>query len=113
VKIPEPVTTIYHGAFRGCYTIREVKLPKTLKYIGNYAFAFLSERAAIDIPQGWFQGDGRLPGLHGASVGGRPDSTLRIGNDCFYGCKNFERFVIGNGVVDLGRLGAAQLRPPV
>lgn len=102
VTIPEPVTTIYHGAFRGCYTIREVKLPKTLKYIGNYAFAFLPELEAIDIPQGVVSmGMGAFRGCTELRSVVVPDSTLRIGNDCFYGCKNIERFVIGNGVVDL------------
>jgi hypothetical protein len=102
VTIPDSVTTIYHGAFRGCQTIREVRLPKSLKYIGNYAFAFLTELEEIDIPQGVVSmGMGAFRGCTGLKSVIIPDSTLRIGNDCFYGCKNIERFVIGNGVVDL------------
>lgn len=102
VTIPESVTTIYHGAFRGCYTIREVKFPKGLKYIGNYAFAFLTELSQLDLPEGVVSmGMGAFRGCVGLKSIVVPDGTLRIGNDCFYGCKGVETVVIGNSVVDI------------
>jgi len=102
ITLPESVTTIYHGAFRGCSYIREINLPKSLKYIGNYAFAFISDLAHIDIPEGVVSfGMGAFRNCDSLKEIVIPDSTLRVGNDCFYSCRNLQRAVIGNGVIDI------------
>jgi len=101
ITIPESVTTIYHGAFRGCTCIREIRLPNSLKYIGNYAFGFLSDLEHITIPEGVVSlgmGAFRNTGLREIVI---PDSVLRIGNDCFYTCKSLKSVVIGDGVVEI------------
>jgi uncharacterized protein YukE len=102
VVIPEPVATIYHGAFRGCQSIREISLPPSLRYIGNYAFAFLTNLESIRIPDGVVSiGTGAFRNCDGLLNVEIPDSTLRIGNDCFYRCKRLETVDIGNGVIDI------------
>ncbi len=102
VVIPDSVTTIYHGAFRGCQTIRELCLPHGLKYIGNYAFAFLSNLKNIRIPDGVVSiGVGAFRNCDSITAVDIPDSTLRLGNDCFYRCKNLKTVNIGNGVIDI------------
>jgi hypothetical protein len=102
ITIPESVTTIYHGAFRGCSYIREVKLPKSLKYIGNYAFGFISDLEHIEIPDGVVSlGMGAFRNCAGLKEIVIPDSVQRIGNDCFYTCKSLNSVEIGDGVVEI------------
>ncbi len=102
VTIPEPVTTINQGAFRGCQSIKELSLPKTLQYIGNYAFSFLSGLESIRIPDGVVSiGTGAFRNCDSLLAVDIPDSVLRIGNDCFYRCKHLETVDIGNGVIDI------------
>ncbi len=102
ITIPDTVTTIYHGAFRGCTYVREMKLPPGLKYIGNYAFAFLTELEAIEIPESVISiGMGAFRNCINIKKVVIPNETLRIGNDCFYGCKYLETVVIGKNVVDI------------
>ena len=102
ITIPDTVTTIYHGAFRGCQNIREMKLPPGLLYIGNYAFAFLKELEYIDIPESVISlGMGAFRNCVSIKSVTIPNETLRIGNDCFYGCKNLEAVTIGDNVIDI------------
>jgi uncharacterized protein YukE len=103
ITMPDSVTTVYHGAFRGCQTIRELKLSKNLRYVGNYAFAFITDLEYIALPDhvvsfgvGAFR---NCLNLRSVSI---PTRTLkRIGSDCFYGCKKLECVVIGDDVVDI------------
>jgi uncharacterized protein YukE len=102
ITIPDTVTTIYHGAFRGCQHIKDVKLPDSLTYIGNYAFAFLTDLQQIEIPEGVMSiGMGAFRNCDSLLSAKIPESTLRIGNDCFYRCKNLECVDIGNSVVNI------------
>ena len=102
ITIPDSVTTVYHGAFRGCQYIRELRLPKSLKYIGNYAFAFIRDLEHVEIPDGVVSlGMGAFRNCDGLKEIVIPDSVLRIGNDCFYTCKSLETAVIGDGVVNI------------
>ena len=88
ITIPDSVTTIYHGAFRNCQYIREFKLPKSLRYIGNYAFAFIQDLEHIAIPDGVVSlGMGAFRNCDNLKEISIPDSVLRIGNDCFYCCR--------------------------
>ena len=102
ITLPDTVTTIYHGAFRGCSFIREMKLPSGLRYIGNYAFAFLTDLEHIEIPESVVSlGMGAFRNCFGIKSVTIPNETLRIGNDCFYGCKNLEAVTIGKNVIEV------------
>lgn len=103
ILMPDSITTVYHGAFRGCHTIRALKLSKNLKYIGNYAFGFLTDLERIDLPENVVSfGMGAFRNCHSLKTITIPKSTLkRIGSDCFYGCKSLERVTIGDDVQDV------------
>ncbi|NLA87937.1 MAG: leucine-rich repeat domain-containing protein [Clostridiales bacterium] len=103
IIMPDTVTTVYHGAFRGCQTIREMNLSTNLSYIGNYAFAFLTDLESIYLPENVVSfGMGAFSNCLNLKSVSIPRSTLkRIGNDCFYGCKKLECVVIGDGVVNI------------
>lgn len=103
ITMPDSVTTVYHGAFRGCQTIRDMKLSKNLRYIGNYAFAFITDLEYISLPDHVVSfGMGAFRNCLNLKSVSIPTRTLRrIGNDCFYGCKKLECVVIGNDVVEI------------
>jgi hypothetical protein len=103
ITMPDTVTTIYHGAFRGCQFIRELKLSENLRYIGNYAFAFLTDLETLALPENIVSfGMGAFRNCVKLKAVRIPKSTLlRIGNDCFYGCKSLERVDIGDDVIDI------------
>ena len=52
VVIPEGVDTIGERTFKGCYHLKEVVLPSTIREIGYYAFAFCTSLESIHIPEG-------------------------------------------------------------
>jgi hypothetical protein len=103
ITMPDTVTTVFHGAFRGCHTIRELKLSKNLRYIGNYAFAFITDLEYIALPDNVVSfGMGAFRNCLSLRSVSIPSGTLkRIGNDCFYGCKKLECVVIGDDVIDI------------
>lgn len=66
VQIDDGIITIEHSAFRDCYSLKFVRLPKTLKFIQEYAFANCESLENIKIP-----------------------STIKyIGDYAFFGCKD-------------------------
>jgi len=103
ITMPDTITTVYHGAFRGCQTIRELKLSKNLRYIGNYAFGFITDLEYISLPDQIVSfGMGAFRNCLNLKSVSIPTQTLkRIGNDCFYGCKKLECVVIGDDVVEI------------
>jgi uncharacterized protein YukE len=103
ITMPDTVTTVYHGAFRGCHTIREIKLSKNLRYIGNYAFGFITDLEHISLPDNVVSfGMGAFRNCLSLRSVSIPTRTLkRIGSDCFYGCKKLECVVIGDDVVEI------------
>nr|MCR5448378.1 leucine-rich repeat protein [Solobacterium sp.] len=62
ISIPEGVTMLpdggfreldnYTGVFGNCYSLKSAELPKTLNYIGEYAFTGCSSLETIIIPEG-------------------------------------------------------------
>ncbi|MCF0121082.1 MAG: leucine-rich repeat domain-containing protein, partial [Oscillospiraceae bacterium] len=102
IKIPDTVTTIYHGAFRGCQHIKELEIPDSVVYIGNYAFAFLTSLEHLEIPDSVISlGMGAFRNCSSLVTVKIPSGVLRIGNDCFYRCKFLEEVEIGCDVVDV------------
>ena len=102
VKIPETITTILSGAFRGCRAIRALDLPSSLLYIGNYAFSFLLNLETLQIPENVVaMGFGAFRNCMNLLSVEIPDSTIRIGSDCFYRCKELRTVSISNSVIDI------------
>ncbi|MCL1835709.1 MAG: leucine-rich repeat domain-containing protein [Oscillospiraceae bacterium] len=102
VSLPETITTILSGAFRGCRQIRTLDLPSSLRYIGNYAFSFLVSLETLRIPDNVVSmGFGAFRNCISLVSVEIPEGTLRIGNDCFYRCTELKTVNISNGVVDI------------
>ena len=91
----KPVTAIYNGAFDFTGSIRSVKLPSSIKIIGQNAFYNCSSLESIVIPR------------NVTSIGGTafaycnslkdltiPDSVEAIGNNAFYKCDKLENITI-------------------
>lgn len=85
VVIPEGVTEIRERAFSES-EIAEIRLPKSIKAIGEQAFSGCKNLKSITIPDGvkvitnsmfWFSG------LEEITL---PDSVIKIGDDAFSGC---------------------------
>ena len=87
VEIPEGVTHIEEGAFRGCGNLTSVVLPSTLEEVGNLAFADCATLSSLTIPEGCsnfsataFLGCPRNLGLdRSGGTGGTAAVTGRVG----------------------------------
>ncbi|MGL4791974.1 MAG: leucine-rich repeat domain-containing protein [Anaerotignaceae bacterium] len=85
VEIPSfienlPITHIGHSAFRGQNKIIDIKLPETLKSIGDYAFCDCRGLTEIHLP----------------------NSVVEAGNHSFYNCRNLEKVSIPSGLKTVG-----------
>lgn len=102
VKIPETITTVLSGAFRGCRAIKSLELPSSLLYIGNYAFSFLMGLETLQIPENVIaMGFGAFRNCMNLLSVKIPENTLRIGSDAFYRCKELRTVEISNSVTDI------------
>ena len=70
--------TIQTYAFSNCKSLRKIKLPSTIKYIGSSAFY--------------------KSGLTSVSIPGKVET---IGSSAFKNCRNLKKVVIGNGVYEI------------
>ena len=77
--IPEGVTSIGSGAFRGCSGFTSVTIGNSVTRIGNSAFSGCSGLTSITIP----------------------DSVKSIGNYAFSGCSGLTSVTIGNSVTSI------------
>ena len=80
LTIPEGVTTIGEGAFKGWASLQSVRLPESLTSIGEYSFAYCSSLKSINIP----------------------DGIVEIPNYAFDRCSNLEEVSIGANVASVG-----------
>lgn len=80
VSLPETVTKIGEGAFRGCYALTEINLPLGLTRIENNTFDRCFYLKNIVIPEG----------------------VTEIGEEAFYVCWHLEEIVIPDSVKKIG-----------
>ena len=80
VTIPEGITRIDREAFSGCWRLKKISLPKTLRSIGSEAFAETGLES-IEIPEG----------------------VTEIGDRVFYLCDKLEKVVIPSSVMKIGK----------
>ena len=78
--VPDYVTSISEGAFRGCSGLTSVTLGNSVTSIGNYAFKDCSGLTSVTIP----------------------NSVTSIGNRAFSGCSGLTSVTIGNSVTSIG-----------
>ena len=74
VLIPEGVTRIGDGAFKGCAALVDLTIPEGVTHIGKNAFANCEKLTGIAIPA----------------------SVVSLGEDVFYGCHSLSRVVVSS-----------------
>ena len=124
-NIPDSVTSIGDGAFRGCTSLTSITIPNGVTCIGDYAFYGCTSLTSIMIPNGvtsiggWaFSGctsftsitipdsvtsigDSAFSGCTSLTSITIPDSVTEIGSDAFNGCKSLTSVTIPNGVTSI------------
>ena len=86
IEIPEGVETIGECAFRDCSRLKKVKLPKTIKTIGNMAFYMVRSIEEIEIPEGCTTiGGSVFAGCTKLATVKLPESITAIGSTTFNG----------------------------
>ena len=102
VVIPEGVSEIADYCFQNCTALKSIKLPSTLKKIGNNAF-YNSGISSIEIPDSVTEIGVAAFGNCSSLVSVKLPSTLKkIGNRAFADCRLLESIVIPEGVVEIG-----------
>ena len=79
ITIPNGVTTIGDGAFKGCKSLTSITIPDGVMSIGYNAFYGCDSLTSITIP----------------------DSVTSIGDDAFHGCYNLTSITIPDGVTSI------------
>ena len=77
--IPNSVTAIGRGAFKGCSGLTSVTIPNSVTSIGDHAFDWCSGLTSVTIP----------------------NSVTSIGNNAFYGCSGLTSVTIPNSVTSI------------
>lgn len=85
LEIPEniknnKVISIGKRGLQGCYTICYIKLPPSIRFIKDEAFAGCHELIELSLP----------------------DSVKKIGNSTFEGCFSLEKITLGSGLKKIG-----------
>ena len=80
VVIPECVTSIGNGAFKGCTSLNNVTIPNSVTTIGGAAFFGCSGLKSVTIPNG----------------------VTNIGSRAFHGCRELTSVAIPEGVTSIG-----------
>ena len=70
VKLPKTLKIIGDYAFRNCSSLKSITIPDSVTSIGDYAFAYCTSLTNVTIP----------------------DSVTEIGGDAFYGCTSLSAF---------------------
>ena len=101
--VPEGVTEIALGAFRGCAAMTEITLPQSLKTIGESAFRDCARLARAPLPASLevidttaFSGCASLADI------ALPQGLTTIGSQAFYGCAKLTSVTIPQGVISIG-----------
>lgn len=103
VEVPEGVEELGPYAFNGCRNLRRVKLPATLKTIGELAFGSCASLESVEIPQ-TVEALGKSAFLNCSALRSVKLSAAlkRIGELAFRGCEYLETIEIPEGVEELG-----------
>lgn len=116
LTIPEGIIAIAPNAFREGYSLeapglstkfgkegslRSVSLPKSLKTIGEYAFAECKLREITFHENLESIGEGAFEGCHRIGRIALPDSVTHIGKGAFSDCKSMVSFTFGNGLTQI------------
>lgn len=103
VVIPDSVTSIEIGAFRGCISLTSITIPDSVTSIGNRAFENCKSLTSITIPDGVTSIGGYAfydcKSLTSITI---PNSVTSIGHRAFYDCESLTSITIPDGVTSIG-----------
>ena len=111
--IPNSVTSIGDGAFRGCSGLTELTLPNSVTSIGDIAFTYCSGLEKITVESGNSCYDSRdncnsiidtefntlIVGCKNSVI---PNSVTSIGYYAFYGCSGLTELTLPDSVASIG-----------
>lgn len=103
VTIPNTVTSIGSGAFRGCSSLTHVTIPSSVTSIGNYAFENCDGLTEVAIPNSVTSiGGGTFYNCDGLTDVVIPSSVTNIASSTFYGCEGLINISIPNSIESIG-----------
>ena len=103
VVIPDSVTKIGSEAFYYCTNLSDVIIPDSVTEIGSMAFMKCEKLRDVIIPNSVTEiGDRAFMGCTGLTSIVLPDTVTEIAEYTFYGCTSLENVVIPNSVTEIG-----------
>ncbi|CAK9109275.1 unnamed protein product [Durusdinium trenchii] len=107
VKIPDSVTWIQDGAFRGCKSLVKVDIPNSVTSIGDYAFSDCSSLRRLTIPSSVafvghraFENCSSLVEVQFSNPAESSMTSIKAG--AFNNCQSLVQFTIPNSVTSIG-----------
>ena len=104
IKIPNSVTTIGEGAFNGCYSLTSINIPNSVTTIGKLAFNGCYSLTSINIPNSVTTIENRAfidcKSLTSINI---PNSVTTIGESAFACCRSLIRINVPNSVTTIGK----------
>ena len=101
--IPNSVTYIGNGAFRGCDSLTSINIPNSVTNIGNKAFWGCESLTSINIPTSVTHiGNSAFSFCYSLTSINIPTSVTHIGNSAFMWCDSLTSIKIPNSVTSIG-----------
>ena len=98
ITVPEGVTGIGHGAFRGCEGLAEIVIPQSVAFIGDWAFYGCTSLTSITVPEGvakiGMRAFERCAGLTAITI---PKSVTNIELGAFEYCASLTAITVEKG----------------
>ena len=102
--IPNSVTSIGDGAFRGCSGLTELILPNSVTSIGWYAFQGCTGLTELTLPNSVTSiGGCAFEGCNGLTELTLPNSVWSIGEYAFQGCSGLTELTLPSSVTRIGK----------
>ena len=92
------------GVFEGCTSLKSVKLPESLRFIGCYTFKDCAELCEIDLPDGLERICGQtFSSCKKLTTVTIPKTVTYIGSKAFEGCELIKDVYLPDGLKELGK----------